>query len=69
MQKKYEHAETDKPKKHHVYSKIITKCKFQITHKEQKRNHSEKNVSSNRQYLHKSKHTHNTTKKNKNAKK
>ena len=26
--KKYEHAETDKPAKYHVYSKIIMKCKF-----------------------------------------
>ena len=40
----------------------MTKCKFQIAHKPQNRNHSEKNVSAERQYLHKSKHTHNTTK-------
>ena len=64
MQKKYQHEETDKPTKHHVYSKIITKCKFQIAHKSQNRNHSEKkNVSAERQHLHKSKHTYNTTKK------
>ena len=68
MKKKYQHEETDKPTKHHVYSKIITKCKFHITHKPQNRNHSEKNVSAERQYLQNSNHTHNSTKKNKNAK-
>ena len=52
-EKQYQHEETDKPTKHHVYSKIITKCKFQIAHRPQNRNHSEKNVSAERQYLHK----------------
>ena len=41
---KYQHEETDKPTKHHVYSKIITKCKFHIAHKPQNRNHSEKKM-------------------------
>ena len=67
-EKQYQHEETDKPSKHHVYSKIITKCKFQIAHRPQNRNHSEKNVSPERQYLPKSKHTHNTAKKKKKKK-
>ena len=33
---KYQHQETDKPIKHHMYSKIISKCKFQMDHKPSK---------------------------------
>ena len=47
-EKQYQHEETDKPTKHHVYRKIITKCKFQIALRPQNRNHSEKNVSPER---------------------
>ena len=38
--KQHQHDETDKPTKHHVYSKIITKCQFQIPHRPQNRKHS-----------------------------
>ena len=34
----HQHEETDKPTKHHVYSKIITKCQFQIPHRPHKQN-------------------------------
>ena len=61
-EKKYQHEETDKPTKHHVYSNIISKQKFHMAHKAQNRNHADKNVLAERQYLHKAKHTHNTTK-------
>ena len=62
MQKKNPHEETDKPTKHQVYSNMISKWKFHMTHKPQNRNHADKNVFPERQYLHKAKHTHNTTK-------
>ena len=29
----YQHQETDKPIKHHMHSKIISKCKFDMAHK------------------------------------
>ena len=58
-----QHEETDKPTKHHMYSNIISKWKFHMAHKPQNRNHSDKNVLAERQYLHKSKHTYNTTQK------
>ena len=59
---KNQHEETDKPTKHHMYSNIISKWKFHMAHKPQNRNHADKNVLAERQYLHKAKHTHNTTK-------
>ena len=50
---KYQHEETYKPTKCHMYTKIISKCKFQMNHKPGNRNYSEKNVLAERQYPHK----------------
>ena len=36
MHKKYQHQKTDRPIKHHMYSKIINKCKYQMAHKPSK---------------------------------
>ena len=35
-QKKYQHQKKDRPIKHHMYSKIIIKCKYQMAHKPSK---------------------------------
>ena len=57
IQKKYQHQKTDRPIKHHMYSKIINKCKYQMAHKPSKHKTSctKKNISAETQYLHTSK--------------
>ena len=41
---KYQHGETYKPRKCHIYREIIRKCKFQMAHNPQNIRHSEKMV-------------------------
>ena len=60
--KKYQHEERYKPTKCHIYIKMTMKCKFQMACNPSNINHFEKNVLGERQYPHKSKHQHNTTK-------
>ena len=54
MHKKYQNQKTDRPINHHMYSKIINKFKYQMTHKpsKQKPSCTKNNVSAETQYLH-----------------
>ena len=61
IEKKYQHEKAYKPRKCHIYIEMISKCKFQMACNPWNINHSQ-NVLAGRQYPHKSKHHHNTTK-------
>ena len=64
MHKKYQHQKTDRPMKHHMYSKIINKCKYQMAHKpsKQKPSCTKKMFQQRHNTPILQNHTHNTTK-------
>ena len=60
--KKYQHEERYKPTKCHIYIKMTTKSKLQMSCNASNINHFENNILGERQYPHKSKHQCNTMK-------